>query len=449
MSAADDFVRVEQGSYAHFKLRGQPWRFVGANCYYLMTRGADPSLADEVTQVLDAAQASGFTVLRTWAFADGEQWNAAQPAAGQYNEVVLRALDWVLAECQKRGIRLLLGLTNYWHDYGGLQQYVRWAQGLGPGTAVLPEAFYTCPEAQAMWQGYVQHLLTRTNSRTGVAYRDDPTILGWEVVNEPRCEQASGVPPEAMRAWLSRAVAAVKALAPRHLITVGCDGFFGPASPELQAANPYPQCHGCDWAAEGCCPGLDFLCCHMYPDHWLPAGSGAEAVASFTTAWLDAHVQVARQLNKPLVLSEFGSHALLCCKAGTSAAHGPGRHQEGKTMGRPEYYHLVLSHCFGQLPVDPSSPPLVTAAAAAAAAAALAGPAKGQVPDQSEVPWVRSARMQAAGWASSVLGIALPPAASSVTEGCGVHGALLWMLAAPSYPDYDGFTLYPVNAPAT
>ena len=45
--------------------------------------------------------------------------------AGVYDEHVLQGLDWLLAQCTARGLRLLLVLTNYWPDFGGMQQYVR------------------------------------------------------------------------------------------------------------------------------------------------------------------------------------------------------------------------------------------------------------------------------------------------------------------------------------
>ena len=76
-------------------------------------------------EVLDAMQALKLTVLRTWAFCDGPEWNALQPSAGVFNERVFAALDWVVAEAGKRQLRVMLALTNYWPAYGGMAQYVR------------------------------------------------------------------------------------------------------------------------------------------------------------------------------------------------------------------------------------------------------------------------------------------------------------------------------------
>ncbi len=65
------------------------------------------------------------TVIRTWAFCDGSEWNALQPAPGEWDERVFAALDWVLAQAGARGLRAVLALTNYWEAYGGIKQYVR------------------------------------------------------------------------------------------------------------------------------------------------------------------------------------------------------------------------------------------------------------------------------------------------------------------------------------
>jgi hypothetical protein len=36
-------------------------------------------------------------------------------------------MDRLLVECNKRGLRLLPTLTNYWKEFGGMQQYARCA----------------------------------------------------------------------------------------------------------------------------------------------------------------------------------------------------------------------------------------------------------------------------------------------------------------------------------
>ena len=36
----------------------------------------------QVCQVLDAAKGAGLTVVRTWAFGEGPEWNSLQPEAG-------------------------------------------------------------------------------------------------------------------------------------------------------------------------------------------------------------------------------------------------------------------------------------------------------------------------------------------------------------------------------
>jgi hypothetical protein len=38
---------------------------------------------------------------------------------------MLVAMDKLLVECSTRGLRLILTLTNYWKEFGGMLQYAR------------------------------------------------------------------------------------------------------------------------------------------------------------------------------------------------------------------------------------------------------------------------------------------------------------------------------------
>lgn len=57
---------------------------------------------------------------------------------------------------------------------------------------------------------------------TGIAYKDDPTILAWETGNELGAYQLSeGAPPAA---WTNTIASYIKSLAPRTLVMDGSDG---------------------------------------------------------------------------------------------------------------------------------------------------------------------------------------------------------------------------------
>lgn len=48
--------------------------------------------------------------------------------------------------------------------------------------------FYTDEGARELYKQHVQKIMQRKNTITGVAYKDDPIILGWALLNELRCE---------------------------------------------------------------------------------------------------------------------------------------------------------------------------------------------------------------------------------------------------------------------
>ena len=62
-----------------------------------------------------------------------------------------------------------------------------------PGSAdINPDAFYRHPAARAAYKAWVEALLTRRNTRTGRLYAEEPSVMAWELANEPRCEIPGG-----------------------------------------------------------------------------------------------------------------------------------------------------------------------------------------------------------------------------------------------------------------
>ncbi|EEE63239.1 hypothetical protein OsJ_18049 [Oryza sativa Japonica Group] len=205
---------------------GRPFYVNGFNTYWLMVLAVDPSTRGKVTEVFRQAAAVGLTVCRTWAFNDGG-WRALQKSPGVYDEEVFKALDFVVSEARKHKIRLILPLINNWDDYGGKAQYVRWAQAAAAGAGA--DAFFSDETVRGYFKSHVTAVLTRVNAYTGVAYRDDPTIMAWELMNEPRC--ASDPTGDTLQAWIAEMAFHVKSVDPAHLLGVGAEGFYGPSSP--------------------------------------------------------------------------------------------------------------------------------------------------------------------------------------------------------------------------
>ncbi|CAD6269013.1 unnamed protein product [Miscanthus lutarioriparius] len=99
----------------------------------------------------------------------------------------IHGLDVVLSEARKHVIKMILSLMNYYHDYGGRKQYVDWAKNQGQNIP-SDDGFFTNPVIKGSYKNHIKAVLTRVNTFIGVAYKDDPTIMAWELMNEPRCQ---------------------------------------------------------------------------------------------------------------------------------------------------------------------------------------------------------------------------------------------------------------------
>jgi len=298
----DRFVRQRGG---RFVIDGKPFRFVGANVA-VMFRDEDRARMPETLR--QAAQA-GIKVVRVWAFGEGGP-NDVKPMAdfadwprdfyfrrtpNEWNEAAFVHLDKVIAEAAKNNIYVQLCLTNWWRDTGGVTQYLRWAGindaaddsykfGINNDKAIL---FYSNPETRRLYREHLEKLATRRNTITGVLYRDDPTIFGWELMNE--AQVITGRWAE-RRAWFAEMSGYLKSLDPNHLIAPGAWGYR--SSSERR-----------EWLADHAIPTIDYCDVHSYPrdDHDSFVDS-PQALREF----IENRAAAAYSLRKPLVFGEFG-----------------------------------------------------------------------------------------------------------------------------------------------
>jgi mannan endo-1,4-beta-mannosidase len=291
------------------RLDNKPFRFAGSNNYYLMYKSR--LMVDDV---FARAQAAGFNVLRTELFidignqdgsnslrgkADGvyfQYWGGTAPA---YNDGPdgLQHIDYVLASARAHSIKLVIPLTNNWNDFGGMDQYVRWANGS------FHDDFYTNPTIRGWYQDWISHVLNRVNTITGIAYKDDPTIMAWELGNEPRCLSAGAYPqspnctPATLVSWADQISRHIKSVDSHHLVGMGDEGFFcdDPSSSDWTA-----NCsQGDDNLAFARLPAMDLMSLHLYPEGW-----GKDLNWSYD--YIRRHIREADRIGKPVLLGEFG-----------------------------------------------------------------------------------------------------------------------------------------------
>ncbi|CAL5055953.1 unnamed protein product [Urochloa decumbens] len=295
------FVRANG---TRFTLGGRPFYSNGFNAYWLMYMASDPAAdRSKAAAALEEAARLGATLVRTWAFGDGG-YRALQVSPGVYNEEVFTGLDYVITEAKKRGVHLILSLVNNWEGYGGKKQYVQWAREQGH-TLNSDDDFFTNSVTKGFYKNHVKAVLTRVNKLTGVAYKDDPTIFAWELMNEPRCQ--SDLSGRTLQAWIAEMAGYVKSLDPNHMLEIGLEGFYGESTPDRQRQfNPRAYAVGTDFISNNLIPGIDFATIHSYPDQWVPGASNDEQV-EFMRRWMASHAgDAAAALRKPLLVAEFG-----------------------------------------------------------------------------------------------------------------------------------------------
>ncbi len=314
-AAPSAFVQVKG---KQFQLAGKPYYFVGTNFWYGAYLGAAGDKGDRARLIkeLDQLKAAGVTNLRVLAASEASALvmslkPAIQTAPGQIDEELWQGLDFLLSEMAKREMKAVLFLNNFWQWSGGMSQYVAWQTGepvLDPDltkdwNAFMQNSarFYRLAESQALYRSLIKQLIERTNTVTGVAYKADPTIMSWQLANEPRpgSGEAGAENAEVYVQWVNDTAQFIKQLAPQQLVSTGSEGSRG----ALDNMDLFIKAHQS--------PYVDYLTFHLWPKNWLwfdikQAEQTYASGLAASKAYIEQHIAVADQMNKPLVMEEFG-----------------------------------------------------------------------------------------------------------------------------------------------
>jgi mannan endo-1,4-beta-mannosidase len=240
---------------------------------------------------------------------------------------------------KKREMYAVVCLADFWNWSGGLGQYLVWS-GAADSIPYPPPhpggdwgvyqkfaaQFYSNQKAMNMLNDHIKHVVQRKNSLTGVSYIDDPTIMAWELANEPRGD--SNVP--AYREWIKNTTAIIKGLDKNHLVTTGSEG-----------TTPSPSA-GTDPEADHIDKNIDYMTIHIWVQNWSvydphKADSTFDKSVEYAKNYLREHVAVAKKINKPIVMEEFGISRDL-------NSHDP----KSSTKIRDDYYAKIFQAVYDE-----------------------------------------------------------------------------------------------------
>lgn len=315
-----------------FMLDGSPFYYAGTNCYYLTFKSQEA-----VDSVFKDAEAMGLKVIRVWGNLDvgvktGTTDSEGKPVFTNNNDgpgekdgiyfqyfdkdlgkpVInegkdgLQKLDYALYQAEKHGIKLLITFTNYWDAFGGMGQYIKWAQELGI-TGLKKDDFYTNETLKGWYKDYVNGLLNHTNPYTGRKLKDEPSVFAWELANEPRCNTDAQCRDNILYNWAKEMSEYVKSVDPNHMVSLGDEGFY---NKPYGYYNEYTTSNYAFYGAEGVdfeklmtIDTLDFGTPHLYLDQWgmKHTGTGQDDLL-----WFKIHGETCAELGKPVILEEFG-----------------------------------------------------------------------------------------------------------------------------------------------
>lgn len=255
------FVKV---NYPGLSVDGKPFRFIGANSIYFGYYG---EFGYSIEDAIRAAKENGINVLRIYLGFGNDTWGGKP----------FEKFDQVLDIAAKNRVYVIATLTDCC-CFGG-----NWGKTEDAYFQKVPYCNVSSKPGLTSFKEYIKSVLLRKNTINGKIYKDDTTILGWDVANEQPLQLFSD---SDFSTWLNDVTAYIKSVDPNHLITIGIDAssdIYNSSGPRYDALNV---------------PGLDFYSFHFNLPSYLDVAGKLES--------LQYRVETLLSMGKPVVMEEFG-----------------------------------------------------------------------------------------------------------------------------------------------
>lgn len=187
-------------------------------------------------------------------------------------------------------------------------------------------SFYRNEKAKEIFYHYLYKLITRKNKYTGNYYYEDPTIMAWQLANEPRpgTMNKGGKWLDEYYRWIDATAKFIHTLDPNHLVSTGSEGVIG----SLDLARIYMDAN--------ISKDINYLTFHLWPKNWdwLNPERISETfpiAVDSSLNYLNVQLSIARKLNKPIVMEEFGFPR-------DNESYDPGT----PTYSRDNFYNKIL-----------------------------------------------------------------------------------------------------------
>lgn len=258
---------TRQGS--RLMLGQHPFRMAGANVEWLGLKNYGPNPSDslpqgseafpsrfEVDDALATAHEMGVTVIRSQTLGDTVGCpQCLEPRRGVFSARAFAHMDMVVAEAHRYGIKLI---GEFDGDANGappagtsenVQSHHWYCAWEGIPASRCGAAMYTDKKVRADYTRHMAAVLNHVNPLTGMAYKNDPILLGW--VDGNNLNLTDGQDASTFNSWLTEVSRSFKRMAPHQLfVNISLGGGDGWVAPEVLAI-----------------PGVDIYGREDYP-HW-------------------------------------------------------------------------------------------------------------------------------------------------------------------------------------